>query len=108
MIEDVEYKLEKFNDDLKSLFITVRNIIFEVEPLIEERLWASLPSYYKDKNFIRLIPFKTYINIEAKAISLHIDELNDYQITPKGMMKIFVNQPIPYKVLKMIFIETLQ
>ena len=35
---------------------------------LEEKLWAKLPGYYNGKNFIRLIPFKDYINIFANNI----------------------------------------
>ena len=70
-------------------------------------MWAKLPSYYVDKSFIRLIPFKDHINIEAKAILDYKNELNNYKITSKGMLQIFLNQDIPYEIIKNIFINTL-
>ena len=59
-------------------------------------------------NFIRLIPFKDHINIEAKAVVFHKDELTGYKITPKGMMQIFNNQQVPSELLKIIFKESFQ
>ena len=70
-------------------------------------MWAKLPSYYIGENFVRLIPFKDHINIEAQAVVQHKEEFAGYKITPKGMVQIFVNQDIPYEVLKQIFAETL-
>ena len=71
-------------------------------------LWAKLPSYYAGEKFVRLIPFKDHINIEAKAVLSHKRDLMDYKITPKGMLQIFLQQPIPVDVLTEIYKETLQ
>lgn len=66
-----------------------------------------MPSYYLADSFVRLIPFKDHINIEAKAISEHTEDLLGYKITPKGMLQIYANEPIPIEILKLIFVETL-
>ncbi len=70
-------------------------------------MWAKLPSYYAGESFVRLIPFKDHINIEAHAVVQHKEELTGYKITPKGMLQIYLKQGIPYEVLKQIFTETL-
>ncbi|MGN0250388.1 MAG: hypothetical protein ACI4EH_03350 [Oliverpabstia sp.] len=64
---------------------------------------AKLPSYYVDESFVRLIPFKDHINIEAKAAIQHKEELACYKITPKGMVQIYLKQDITYDILKQIF-----
>lgn len=74
---------------------------------LEEGLWAKFPSYYAGKSFVRLIPFKDHINIEAAVIS-YKEELADYKITPKGMLQIYLKQDIPSEILKRIFAETLK
>ena len=51
--------------------------------------------------------FQNHINIEAKAIIKHQDELSNFKITPKGMLQIFVNQKVPSDILAKIFAETL-
>ena len=63
--------------------------------------------FFNSDNFVRLIPFKDHINIEAKAVSEYKDALAGYKITPKGMLQIFVKQEIPADELKQIFAETL-
>ena len=37
---------------------------------------------------------------------MHQEELEGYQITPKGMLQIYLKQEIPSEVLKQIFMET--
>ena len=108
MNEQVKELLEKYSDEIRSLFAELRNIIIEsiqCEP--KEVLWAKIPTYYVDEAFIRLIPFNDHINIEARATIQHKDELTGYKITPKGMVQIFLTQDIPHNVLKNIFKETL-
>jgi len=87
----------------------LRSIIYKsVSAEIQETLWAKLPSYYIGESFVRLIPFKDHINIEAKAILAHREELSNYKITPKGMLQIYLKQDIPVDVLKRVLAETLR
>lgn len=107
MNEDIKNYIEKYNVDIQKLFLELRQIILQsVSCEIEEKLWAKLPSYYVCDKFIRIIPFKNHINIEAKAIIEHKTQLEGFKITPKGMIQIYLGQKIPIDVLKKIFHET--
>lgn len=108
MNEEVKEYLEKYSNEIVDLFNRLRSIVFDsVSSEPKETLWAKLPSYYVGESFVRLIPFKDHINIEAKAVSEHKDALVGYKVTPKGMLQIFLKQDIPVDVLKQIFAETL-
>ena len=109
MNEQVKDYLDKYPSEIIDMFNNLRKMIFDsvsCEP--EETLWAKLPSYYVGESFVRLIPFKDHINIEAQAVIQHKEELACYKITPKGMLQIYLKQDIPYEVLKQIFAETLE
>ncbi len=109
MNEQIGKYLEKYPDEIIDMYGALRMLIFEsvlYEP--EETMWAKMPSYYVGESFVRLIPFKDHINIEAKAVLEHKDALVGYKITPKGMLQIFLKQDIPMEVLKQIFAETLR
>ena len=109
MIEDIRNFLEKHEEQTRQRFLLLYDLIYESTPQrIDEKLWASLPSFYVDTRFIRLIPFKDHINIEAKAIVSHRDDLSGYTITPKGMLQIYHNQPVPSEAMKAIFKESLE
>ena len=108
MNEQVKKYIEKFPSEIVALFSELRHLIYDSassEP--KETLWAKLPSYYVGESFVRLIPFKDHLNIEATAIIEHKEELTGYKITPKGMLQIFLKQDIPTDILKKIFAETL-
>lgn len=104
----VEDFIKKYPSEIIDMFNNLRKMIVEsVSGDIEETLWAKLPSYYVGKSFVRLIPFKDHINIEAQAVIQHKEELAGYKITPKGMLQIFLKQDLPTDCLKRIFAETL-
>lgn len=108
MNRDVENYLEKYPDEIKKLFYDLRETLLESASREScEKLWAKLPSYYAGEKFVRLIPFKDHINVEAAAVVSHGDELSGYKITPKGMLQIFAGQELPADILVRIFKETL-
>lgn len=67
MKEDIYNYLDKFEEQTKKRFWELYKVIYEsTSRNIDEKLWAKLPSFYVNDNFIRLIPFKDHINIEPK------------------------------------------
>ena len=108
MNEQVKEYLKKYPREVIEMHNALRQLIYDsVSDEPEESLWAKLSSYYLGKSFVRLIPFKDHINIEAETVSEYKDELEGYKVTPKGMLQIFIKQEIPVDVLKRIFAETL-
>lgn len=108
MNEQIKTHIEKYPDEVVDMFSSLRQLIYDsVSAELTETMWAKLPSFYAGENFVRLIPFKDHINIEAQAIIQHKDELSGYKITPKGMIQIYVKQSIPGDALQQIFAETL-
>lgn len=108
MNEQVRKYIDKYSNEIIDMYDTLRTLIFDSassEP--QETMWAKIPSYYVGESFVRLIPFKDHINIEAKAVSQNTEMLLGYKVTPKGMLQIFLKQDIPADVLKKIFVETL-
>lgn len=108
MNEQIKAYLEKYPQEIIVAFTSLRKLIYDsVSVAIEETMWAKLPSFNNREKFVRLIPFKDHINIEATAIINHKEKLSDYKITPKGMLQIYLKDEIPCDVLKEIFKETL-
>ena len=108
MTENVQDYIDRYSPEVKGLFTQLRTLIYDsVSQDIEEKMWAKLPSYYVGEAFVRLIPFKDHINIEASAIALYREVLSVYKITPKGMLQIYTNQNVPSDLIKQIFAKTL-
>ena len=108
MNEEIQEYIKKYSEEIQFLYLELRTLIVQSVPCeLEEKLWAKLPSYYNGKNFIRLIPFKDHINIEASAIIKHANQLKEFKITPKGMLQIHMKQSIPVTILQTILKETL-
>lgn len=88
MKEDIYNYLERFDEQTKQRFCMLYRLIYEcTSQNIDEKLWAKLPSFYVDNNVVRLILFKDHVNIEAKVVIFH-------------------NQQIPCELLKVIFEES--
>lgn len=108
MNEQIKEYLSKYPPEIISLYADLRQLLLESVPFeVTETLWAKLPSYYAGESFVRLIPFKDHINIEARAAVLYKDRLTGYKMTPKGMLQIRPGQEIPCEILKQIFIGSL-
>ena len=108
MNEQIKMHLEKYPQEIVDMFTALRQLIYDsVSVDVEETMWAKLPSYYNGDKFVRLIPFKDHINVEASAVIQHNDKLETYKITPKGMLQIYLKQNIPNDVLLQVFAETL-
>lgn len=109
MDNQIKEMLEVKSQEIQNIYDILRQTVYSsTEAEISEVLWARLPSYYVGENFVRLIPFKDHINVEASAIVDHAEKLSGYKITPKGMLQIFIGQEIPTEVLRSVFKETLR
>ena len=108
MNEQVKEYIDKYPNNIIEMYNTLRKLIFDsVSSEPQETMWAKLPTYYVGESFVRLIPFKDHINIEAKAVLANTEMLSGYKVTPKGMLQIFLKQDSPADVLRKIFVETL-
>jgi len=108
MNEQIKEYIAKYPSGIIEMYHVLRKLIFDsVSSEPQETVWAKLPTYSVGESFVRLIPFKDHINIEAKAVSENMEMLSGYKVTPKGMLQIFLNQDIPAELLHKIFSETL-
>ena len=103
----IDERIANMVPEIRELYLTIRSLILAQAgiPLIE-KLWSNLPTFTDGEHFIRVIPFKDHLNIEAKAIQNYSDELKDFKMTPKGMLQIGIKQRIPEEILIRIIIET--
>ena len=109
MIETFEKFLIPFDPLTIERFKTLYQLALESAPCqVEEKLWARLPTIACGEKFIRLIPFKDHINIEAAGLAAHKDQFAAYRFTPKGMLQIGHKQEIPAETLKLVFRESLE
>lgn len=107
MIQEIEQYLEKYPEEIVMLFKKIREIVFSIENItLEEKMWAKLPSYYCGNKFVRIIPFKNHINIEADGLNKYVSDFTNFKFTPKGMLQIKPNQVIDDEILKKVFLDT--
>nr|WP_321466653.1 hypothetical protein [uncultured Desulfobulbus sp.] len=101
MHESIEKYVENLDDKTKIRFIILYKLIHDSTfERVEEKLWAKFPSFYVGKNYVRIIPFKDHINIEAKSVIQNKESLEEFKITPKGILQIQHIQGVPKEILK--------
>ncbi|MBQ4608552.1 MAG: DUF1801 domain-containing protein, partial [Clostridia bacterium] len=105
----IKERLDRCPQEVVQLYLEIRRLLLEGAPGgIEERMWAGMPSYAAGERFVRLIPFRDHVNIEASAVVRHREKLAGYAVTPKGMLQVYAGQEIPDAALREIFAETLE
>ena len=72
MDNHIEEYIAKYPSEVVEVFNKIKDIIYDsLTVKSKEILWAKLPSYYVGDAYVRLIPFKDHINIEAQAAIQH-------------------------------------
>lgn len=107
MSEDVKEQIHKYPGEVQEMFLALKELIDSVSSDVKEKLWAKIPSYYVGERFVRLIPFKDHINVEAAAAIQYKEQLAGFKFTPKGMVQVFTGQELPRDVLRRVFQATL-
>lgn len=106
---EITQLFEKYPQEIAALCFAVRDVIYALPQLdIEEKLWARMPSYYCGSRFVRIIPFKNHVNIEASGFALYQKAFEGYSFTPKGMLQLFPTQCFDPLLLQLVFQDTLQ
>lgn len=107
MNAQIEAYLAQYPETIIQMYRAIRQTLFDSVPHEpEEKQWAKLPSCFSGAAFVRLIPFRDHINIEARAVLQHREALTGFRITPKGMLQIYEKQEIPHAILQRIFAES--
>lgn len=102
--EITEY-FAKYDSEKKERLETIRRLIHENIPEINEKMWTKVPCFYLGRASIVIRVFSDHINFIADTVVQYKHELLEYKITPKGMLQIFDNQKLPLDTLKKIICD---
>jgi len=76
-------------------------------PDLEFGVWAGLPSFFAGARCVRVIPFKDHLNVESENVVAHAEDFVGCRMTPKGMLQIDHDAPLPADALNRLFAESL-
>ncbi len=76
-------------------------------PGLDFRVWAGLPSFYAGERFVRVIPFKDHLNVQTAGVLGHAEDFVGCRLTPKGMLQIAHDAPLPAEALRRLFADAL-
>lgn len=88
--EITEY-FSKYEPEKIKRLETIRTLIHESIPEINEKVWTKVPYFYIGEVSIVIRVFGDHINFITDTVGQYKDELLEYKITPKGMLQILHN-----------------
>ncbi|MBS7528071.1 hypothetical protein KHM83_15400 [Fusibacter paucivorans] len=100
--EAVTAYFQQFDSIKNERLETLRTYFHTFDETLSEKLWTSVPCFFNNEKKIVIRVFKDHINIAADSIIANASHFDGYQITPKGMLQIFDDQPLPIEGLKCV------
>jgi uncharacterized protein YdhG (YjbR/CyaY superfamily) len=100
--DEVTRYFQQFDTEKCKRLEALRNCFHTFDTALSEKLWTGVPCFYNSNKMIVLRAFKDHINIAADSIVANDARFDGYKITPKGMLQIFDDQPLPIDGLKCV------
>jgi uncharacterized protein YdhG (YjbR/CyaY superfamily) len=98
----VENYIEKCPQNVKEIFLKIREIVKSVAPNSEELMKWDMPSYYVDGHKIMVVgASKNHLGIYGVKPETFKDKLEKYKYT-KGCIQFQYKEPVPYDLIKEI------
>lgn len=106
-----------FNQEALLMYHTIKQVMFELNSTIKERLFAGQLAFYIEENVKRtfhespvvvLAFYSDHVNVFASGNLIYKDKLPDYTFTKKGTMQIYYDKKIHTKYLSLLFKNSLQ
>jgi hypothetical protein len=103
MPNDVAHYVSLFPSSIQERYLQLVALLESNDIYIEPYLWAGVPTFQTSNRYVRFILFKDHININT-SLGISILELKPpYKVTPKGMVQLFVDDPIDEAFIKKMF-----
>lgn len=103
LTEQVQNYISQTSELKRSLFLSVREIVFQECPNAIEYFGYGMPAYKTSKPVIYLGIFKNHIGLYPTSgpIAKLQDELNEFK-TSKGAIQIEINKPLPLNLIRLV------
>ncbi len=104
---DVRKHVNDFEEVIRHRFLSIRHMIVNTIPNVEEKLGYGVPGYYVDgKNILYVACFKNHIGIyPGSAFILKHEVLLKPYKTSKGTIHFKHTEPIPFDVIERILAD---
>lgn len=100
---EVLQRVADLPDPTVQMFMGLRKIVDECLPITREYVWGGMPTYDYEGGFVRIIPFADHTNIESLALADRRSLFSGYKFTPKGMLQLYFDRPVPEDALREVF-----
>ncbi len=103
MPNDVAHYVSSFPNSIQERYQQLVALLESKDIHIEPYLWAGVPTFQTSNRYVRFILFKDHININT-SLGISVLELKPpYKVTPKGMVQLFLDDPMDEAFFKLLF-----
>ena len=115
--QTIDQFIQLLNPIQQTYAITLRRLIHEAVPTVQEMIFASVPAYYipiEGETSFHKMPmimmnfFPDHLNLFAAGNSLYQTELFIYKMTKKHTLQIDYHTPLLEEVLRSVFLVSLR
>lgn len=109
----IDQYIESLNEEGKVVASTLRSLVHQSMSDVKEMIFVNHPffyvpqeginSFHKLPTSIMMFFFKDHVNIFAKGIESHLEELKAFKVTEKMTLQIYYDKKIDEALLKKVF-----
>jgi uncharacterized protein YdhG (YjbR/CyaY superfamily) len=105
VIKSFEVYIDGFPENIQEILIKIRSMAKELAPEATESMTYGVPTFKMNGNIFHFAAFKKHLGIypTPEGIEAFADKLEGYE-TAKGTIKFPFDKPIPYELIREIFV----
>jgi len=99
----IDSYITQYPDSTQKILNKIRKVIREVAPDATEKMSYGIPTFWQKRNIIHFGAYPNHIGIYpgSRTIELFHEQLTNYE-TAKGTIKLPLNRPIPYDLIRIL------
>lgn len=103
--KSIDEYISLFPEDVRMVLKKIRSMAIELAPEATEAMTYGIPTFKLNGNVFHFAAFKKHIGIypTPQGIEAFSDKLKEYE-TAKGTIKFPFDKPIPYELIREIFV----
>jgi uncharacterized protein YdhG (YjbR/CyaY superfamily) len=102
-VHTIDEYIQQFPADVQEILRTLRGVIKESSPAVEEKISYRMPTFVLRGNLVHFAAYRHHIGFypAPSGITAFADELSAYKFA-KGSVQFPLDQPLPYDLIRRI------
>ncbi len=102
-VHTIDEYIQQFPADIQEILQTLRGVIKESAPAVEEKISYRMPTFVLHGNLVHFAAYRHHIGFypAPSGITAFADEFSAYKFA-KGSVQFSFDQPLPYDLIRRI------